>query len=356
MGFLRSIESRIEGAFEGTFGRAFRANVEPVELARKLAKELEDGKVVSVSQVYAPNEYTVFLNPKDRERFSEYEASLRTELSLYLAEHARREGYVLATRPRVLFETEPRLGVGTFGIATRLTAVDDEPAPEPAVPAAPPPPPESILRPDAAPAPLPPEPAAVVPEPEPEPEPELEPEPVAEAEPEADEAGLLPTELAAAVPEPLPTPVPEPVPVPVPEPGPPPIPEPAAAEPQAEPVPEPVAPPLDAPTRVYTPDEVEAEAAPREQVVLVLNGRRLPLDREVTSLGRSSGCDVVLDDANASRRHAELRVRGGKAVLVDLDSTNGTAVNGRRVREHPLADGDRITIGTTALVFERKTT
>ena len=68
-------------------------------------------------QAYAPNEYTVYLNPKDRERFSEYEASLRTELAVYLAEHARREGYVLTTRPRVLFETESALSVGEFGIA-----------------------------------------------------------------------------------------------------------------------------------------------------------------------------------------------------------------------------------------------
>src|SRR3954462_1136008 len=139
MGILRSIESRIEGAFEGTFGRAFRANVEPVEIARKLAKELEDGKVVSVSQVYAPNEYTVFLNPKDRERFSHYEASLRTELAVYLAEHARREGYVTNSRPRVLFETEPSLGVGTFGISPELgePAQAAEPEPEAAVPAEP---------------------------------------------------------------------------------------------------------------------------------------------------------------------------------------------------------------------------
>src|SRR3954451_13011072 len=135
MGILRSIESRIEGAFEGTFGRAFRANVEPVEIARKLAKELEDGKVVSGSQVYAPNEYRVSLNPKDRARFSEYEASLRTELAVYLAEHARREGYVLNTRPRVLFETDERLSVGEFGIGCEIVSPDagaaEEPAPEP---------------------------------------------------------------------------------------------------------------------------------------------------------------------------------------------------------------------------------
>ena len=59
MGILRSIESRLERVVEGSVGRLFRASVAPVELARKLAKELEEGKVVSVTQTYAPNEYTV---------------------------------------------------------------------------------------------------------------------------------------------------------------------------------------------------------------------------------------------------------------------------------------------------------
>ena len=86
---------------------------------------------------------------------------------------------------------------------------------------------------------------------------------------------------------------------------------------------------------------------------LVVDGRRYTLTGNVTTIGRSSASDVTLDDASASRNHAELRRRGGKTVLVDLDSTNGTLVNGKRVREAPLRTGDRITIGTTAIVFER---
>ena len=68
MNVLRSIEQKIEGLFEGLFGRAFRTNVQPVELARKLVKEMEDHKVVSVSRVYVPNEYTVYLSTADRAR------------------------------------------------------------------------------------------------------------------------------------------------------------------------------------------------------------------------------------------------------------------------------------------------
>ena len=74
---LRAIEQKIEALFEGVFGRAFRTNVQPVELARKLAKEMDDHKTVSVSRVYVPNEYTVYLSPADREQFEGYEDSLR---------------------------------------------------------------------------------------------------------------------------------------------------------------------------------------------------------------------------------------------------------------------------------------
>ena len=117
---LRQIEHKIESLFEGVFGRAFRTHVQPVELARKLAKEMDDGKTVSVSRVYVPNEYTVYLAPDDRSQFEGYEASLVDELQQYLAEHARREQYALLSQPVVKFETDDDLDVGEFGIATRM--------------------------------------------------------------------------------------------------------------------------------------------------------------------------------------------------------------------------------------------
>ena len=90
MPVLRSIESKLESLFEGVFGRAFRTNVQPVELARKLVKEMDDHRNVSVSRVYVPNEYTVYLAPPDRAQFQNYETQLTDELAEYLAEHARR--------------------------------------------------------------------------------------------------------------------------------------------------------------------------------------------------------------------------------------------------------------------------
>ncbi|HEX6689178.1 MAG TPA: DUF3662 and FHA domain-containing protein [Solirubrobacterales bacterium] len=120
MSVLRSLESRIEGLVEGVFSRAFSSEVQPVELARKLAKEMDSHKTAGVARVYVPNEYTVYLSGKDRTRLEGYERSLEQELSGYLLEHARRRSYDLLTRPTVAFETDERLRLGEFGIQTRL--------------------------------------------------------------------------------------------------------------------------------------------------------------------------------------------------------------------------------------------
>src|SRR2546423_2633738 len=137
MSVLRNIESKLESLFEGVFGRAFRANVQPVELARKLVKEMDEHRNVSVSRVYVPNEYTIYLSPADRDQFEDYEENLRDELQEYLAGHARRENYVLLSPPRVKFETDSDLDVGVFGIATRLAHSARPKAGEPTGQAAP---------------------------------------------------------------------------------------------------------------------------------------------------------------------------------------------------------------------------
>jgi hypothetical protein len=94
--------------------------VQPVELARKLAKEMDAHKTAGVARVYVPNEYTVHLSSRDRARLEGYERSLEQELSGYLLEHARRRSYDLLTRPTVAFKTDERLRLGEFGIQTRL--------------------------------------------------------------------------------------------------------------------------------------------------------------------------------------------------------------------------------------------
>ena len=76
MSLLRSLEEKLEGLVEGAFSRAFKQEVQPVELARKLAKEMLEHKTVSVSRVYVPNHYVIYLSPDDREQFQSYEQSL----------------------------------------------------------------------------------------------------------------------------------------------------------------------------------------------------------------------------------------------------------------------------------------
>ena len=256
MPVLRSIESKLESLFEGVFGRAFRTNVQPVELARKLVKEMDDHRNVSVSRVYVPNEYTIYLAPPDHAQFRSYETQLTDELSEYLAEHARRENYALLTPPRVLLETDDDLSVGMFGIATRLAESEKAPA----------------------------------------------------AAPEAAARG------ATMVYAPMP---------------------PVAQETEA------AAPPA-APVRT-------------EVGVLTWDGGRHEATRPRAVVGRSKDADIQVSDPNVSRRHAELRREGSAFWLVDLDSTNGIEVRGKRVKRLRLEDGTRFTIGSTEVTFSRET-
>src|SRR5579884_65167 len=127
MSVLRSLESKIADLVEGTFSRVFRTEVRPVEIARKLAREMEEHRAESVSRTYVPNEYRVYLSPRDRERFADYEDALASELAGYLLEYARRERFALLSQPVIEFETDERLGLGEFGIQTRVVSPADEP-------------------------------------------------------------------------------------------------------------------------------------------------------------------------------------------------------------------------------------
>ena len=81
--------------------------------------------------------------------------------------------------------------------------------------------------------------------------------------------------------------------------------------------------------------------------------RRIPLGSEPLAIGRDPENELVLDDRRVSRRHAEIRLRLGRYTLYDLQSTNGTYVNGRRVAEIVLSDGDRVQIGGSELVIQQ---
>jgi pSer/pThr/pTyr-binding forkhead associated (FHA) protein len=102
------------------------------------------------------------------------------------------------------------------------------------------------------------------------------------------------------------------------------------------------------PTEAASPVELGIE---QESFSLKMNGRSYAIEGAKAVLGRSKDCDVQVEDANVSRRHAELRREGSTWWLVDLDSTNGTELNGKRVQKAKLSEGDTITLGATDLVF-----
>ena len=129
MSVLRNLESKIAGLVEGTFGRVFKSEVRPVELARKLAREMDEHKTVSLKRTYVPNEYVIWLSTQDRARYEGVEESVADELAAHLLEHARRERYALVARPAIGWDTDERLGLGEFGIQARLV----RPAADPGV-------------------------------------------------------------------------------------------------------------------------------------------------------------------------------------------------------------------------------
>ena len=133
MSVLRNLESKLADLVEGTFGRAFRTEVRPAEVARRLAREMDEHRTVSLSRTYAPTEFDVYLSPQDHERFAAIEREVTDELSGYLLEHARAERLSLTGTPRIALHRDERLGLGEFGIATRHA--QEQPAP--AQPAAP---------------------------------------------------------------------------------------------------------------------------------------------------------------------------------------------------------------------------
>lgn len=126
MSVLRNLEEKLAGLVEGTFGRVFRTQVRPVEIARKLAREMDEHKTVSVSRTYVPNEYVVWLSQEDRQAFDGVEHEVIDELGAYLLEHARRERLALISRPQIQFRTDERLSLGEFGIQARLVRTQEQ--------------------------------------------------------------------------------------------------------------------------------------------------------------------------------------------------------------------------------------
>jgi len=124
MDILAKLERALERTIEGIFSRAFGGNIQPVEIGKKLAWEMDSRKTVSISQVYAPNRYTVFLNPDDLERFGPYQGSLIPELEKYLADWAKGRNYQLVGKPEVSFEADQDIRAGSFRIESQIVETE----------------------------------------------------------------------------------------------------------------------------------------------------------------------------------------------------------------------------------------
>jgi Protein of unknown function (DUF3662)/FHA domain len=126
MGILRDFEGRLEGAVEGLFARFFRSGVQPVELGKRLVREVEDGRTVGVNRVYVPNVYVYELSPADRERFADYEVALARELAALAVDTARERDWAMLGPARIQFETAEDLPEGRFRLASRVEPDEQE--------------------------------------------------------------------------------------------------------------------------------------------------------------------------------------------------------------------------------------
>ncbi|HEX3542766.1 MAG TPA: DUF3662 and FHA domain-containing protein [Acidimicrobiales bacterium] len=215
---LQQFERRLERLVEGAFAKAFRSGLQPVEIGRRLTREMDLQRTVAPRGTLTPNHFTVAVGPADRAKLEPIEAELISELVSVARDHAKAESYVFLGPINVEMITDPDLSPGIVLVAGEMRAAESGPA-------------ELVLR----------------------------------------------------------------------------------------------------------------------------DGTRYTLGATPITIGRLPECDIVLADANASRRHVEVRQAtdgGGGYVAIDLGSTNGTKVNGVGIHSHRLHHGDEITIGSTPIRFE----
>ena len=129
MGILRDFEHRLERIVEGFFTKAFRSGLQPVELAKRLLREMEAGKTVGVWEVWVPNRYVLRLSDEDRARLAGMEKALARELERVVVDGARERGFGLVARPEVVFETDESFRRGEFAVDSKLTEETGAPPP-----------------------------------------------------------------------------------------------------------------------------------------------------------------------------------------------------------------------------------
>jgi len=213
---LQRFERRLERLVEGGFGKAFRSGLQPVEIGRRLVRELDTGRTLGVRGTVVPNHFVVHVSDADLERFEGFHDALVTELSDTVRDSARESHYHFVGPVEVSVVADPDAGIGDLHVDTTIVAGADGPG-------------ATLVLPD---------------------------------------------------------------------------------------------------------------------------GKRIELGDDPVRVGRLPDCAIPLSDSQVSRHHAEFRRAEQGFEVVDLGSLNGTSVNGMKVQQHALADGDVISVGETAIRYE----
>ena len=123
MGIFARFEKKVEGAVNGVFARAFKGDVQPVEIAARLQRELDaEAKLMSRNKRLVPNEFSVQLSQHDHDKLAPYANTLNAELATQLRNHAREMGYAFNGPVKISFELDSELPTGRFTVTSQAVA------------------------------------------------------------------------------------------------------------------------------------------------------------------------------------------------------------------------------------------
>ncbi|MGA0208368.1 MAG: FhaA domain-containing protein [Candidatus Nanopelagicales bacterium] len=246
MGLLQKFEDSLDRVVNGAFAKAFKAEVQPVELAAALQREVDDrASVLDRDRTVIPNVFHIELSHHDYTRLAVFKDALGNELATLVTNYAGEQHYTLLGQTRVTMSEDDALETGIFRVRSEAKA-------------------EVTSKVGA----------------------------VEAIAPESGESAGAAGESSASSPG-----------------------SPSGGQPRLE-----------------------------------VGGQAYPLVRAITLLGRGTETDIRVEDPGVSRKHCEIVV-GNPALVRDLNSTNGTFLDGEKITEAPLADGAVVKIGGTSLVY-----
>ncbi|BAK38295.1 hypothetical protein MLP_52810 [Microlunatus phosphovorus NM-1] len=291
MSIFGKFEKKVESAVNGVFARAFKGDVQPVEIAARLQKELDaEAKLMSRDKRLVPNEFRIGLSEHDYAKLTPYSKTLIAELAGELKSHAREMGYVFNGPIRIHFEEQSSLPTGRFTVESEAVAGTTAGR-------------VSSSRLGTSPS-----------------------------------AGSHAGPVGSAAPSPWSAPSAGS----------------AASAPSAQSGPSAFSAGSAHSGRSAesASDSPYGYGQSQQQLVLEVNGMRHPLTPPGFVIGRGTDADVRINDPGISRLHAEVTVHPSthSAEIVDLGSTNGITVNGQKVQRAPLVEGTRIEIGSTRML------